>query len=183
MGLDIEPLLPDGKETSDFWPRQHLHYTWSHFCAIMTVIEHNAVLSGVANKDDPTVVLIREVKSCDTWTADQCRDVHVLIRKTINASKFEPDPQILVAMKEHQQMVTDFRQAVSATLGVGETKEDKEEEDSMNLDEEEEEVPSALLKRPPTVSLHYCPDPDSEVVEFGETMAVFFTNGWGAGFY
>lgn len=182
MGLDITPLLPNGEEIGDeFWPRQHLHYTWSHFRAIMIVIEHNAILTGVATKDDPTVILMREVKTGDTWTTEQCRDVHTLIRKTINASTFESDPQTLIAMKEHIQMVTDFQQAVSAMTGVGKSKEDAEE-DSMNL-AEEDTAPCAWLKRPPTVILWYCRDPDSEVIEFGETMAVFFANGWGAGFY
>ncbi len=41
----------------------------------------------------------------------------------------------------------------------------------------------AWLKLPENVSFYYCPDPDTDAIQFGETMAVFYTNGWGAGFY
>jgi hypothetical protein len=124
------------------------------------------------------VILITKVSSCDKWTTEQCRDVHMLIRKTINASKCEPDPQAGIARKKHEKEVAAFQSSVMSMLIPGPV---EEEEESMVLDEEE--APRSWLKLPSDVSFYYCPDPDDSAIEFGETMAVFYTNGWGAGFY
>lgn len=181
MGLDIEPLRPEGEEeTKAFWPGQHLHYVWSHFNGIMRVIAHNAVLTGVAkDAQDPTVLLIENVATCDKWTTEQCRDVHILIRKTFNASTYGPDPQTTLAKTAHAKEVKDFQEKVASMFGViGE--EDEEEEDSMVVDDDAD---NSRLRRPVDVSFHCCSDIDAEVLEFGETMAVFYANGWGAMFY
>jgi hypothetical protein len=179
MGLDIEPLRADGEEeTKAFWPGQHLHYVWSHFNGIMRVIAHNAVLTGVAkDAQDPTVTLITKVDTCDKWTTEQCRDVHVLIRKTFNASTYGPDPQTTVAKTAHVKEVKAFQEQIASMFGVVKQ---EDEEDSMVVDDDED---NSRLKRPTDVSFHCCSNLDAEVLEFGETMAVFYANGWGAGFY
>lgn len=179
MGLDIEPVDAEGKELSVYWPGLHYHYTWSHFLAVVEVLVHNALLVNVATEEDALIKLLRGVDTCHTWTPEQCRDVHVLIRKTLNASTPGPDPQTLVALKEHVAMVTEFREKVATMFSVTP---DKNDEDSMHIDDDAE-APIARLKRPPSVSMWYCREPDEEVMEFGVLLAVFAANGWGAGFY
>ena len=180
MGLDIEPIDAEGKELNVYWPGLHDHYTWSHFLAVVEVLVHNALLVKVATEEDAVIKLLRGVDTCKTWTPEQCRDVHVLIRKTLNGSTPGPDPQTLLALKEHAAMVADFRERVATRLGV--TPKDDGEEDSMHIDDDTE-TPIARLKRPPSVSTWNCRDPDEEVTEFGVLLAVFAANGWGAGFY
>jgi len=207
MGLDICPVHSDGQEHHAFWPQQRLHYTWMRFMSLMRIITHNAVLTDVASIDDATVALMRHVNDGNTWTTEQCRAVHVLIRKTFNASTVGPDLQAAKALEEARAQATAFQQQVTNLFADGANAEarvimyppsldakaaDDEEEDSMHVDneegggsddaDEENNVPRVWLKYPKDVGNFWNEDYDAMAIEFGETMAVFYANGWGAYF-
>lgn len=206
MGLDIFAGTPDPENPGEYITRTfgcplngRVHFTWSRFLNMLAIITHNAVRTNVvANEDDPEVQFMSPDANREPlpWTPEKCRDVSVLIRRILDASKYDVDENqaTQAAKRRKERMVIRDAiarimdgtgpEAVAVRILVADSDVDEMESDARSSDDDEGDDPDRrYFQIPATAYDYWCDDYDDRIMEFARTMAIFSVNGWTALFH